>query len=81
MQVNISIKALRRPTVTKIIFSQTTPNTSLNISSTHEEKDMDIELGDDNQENIEVSYSTHLSERENVQKLLKGRNPISVFYP
>ena len=58
----------------KNIFSQTTPNTSLNISSTHEEKDMDIEQGDDNQENIEVSYSTHLRERENVQKLLKGKD-------
>jgi len=58
----------------KNIFSQTTPNTSLNISSTHEEKDMDIEQGDDNQENIEVSYSIHLRERENVQKLLKGRD-------
>ena len=71
MQVKISSF---RPTVPEIIFSQTTPNTSLNISSTHEEKDMDIEQGDDNQENIEVSYSTHLRERENVQKLLKGRD-------
>ena len=35
---------------------------------------MDIEQGDDNQENIEVSYSIHLRERENVQKLLKGRD-------
>merc|ERR1719204_2336422 len=35
---------------------------------------MDIELGDDNQENIEVSYSTHLRERENVQKLLKDHS-------
>ena len=35
---------------------------------------MEIEQRDDNQENIEVSYSTHLRERENVQKLLKGRN-------
>ena len=39
---------------------------------------MEIEQGDDNQENIEVSYSTHLRERENVQKLLKGRNSISI---
>ena len=33
---------------------------------------MEIEQGDDDQENIEVSYSTHLRERENVQKLLEG---------
>ena len=33
---------------------------------------MEIEQADDNLENIEVSYSTHLRERENVQKLLKG---------
>jgi len=54
--------------------SQTTPNTSLNISSTNEERDMEIEQADDNLENIEVSYSTHLRERENVQKLLKDHS-------
>ena len=57
-----------------VLFSQATPNTSMNLSSTQgednrEEKDMELEQGDDNQENIEVSYSTHLRERENIPAL------------